>query len=93
MQMASILRLAPFAPYHWLMYSKTMWFDTAHVTETLGWVPKWSNAEMMADSYDWFLAHRADTSHSGRSHHRTSTRQGALRLVKAASRLLPRLPG
>lgn len=93
MQVASMLRLAPFAPYHWLMYSKSMWFDTAHVTDALGWTPKWSNAEMMADSYDWFLAHRSDVALDGRSHHRTSTRQGALRVVKAASRLLPRLPG
>lgn len=93
MQVASALRLAPFAPYHWLMYSKSMWFDTAHVSEALGWTPKWSNAEMMADSYDWFLAHRSDAERDGRSHHRTSTKQGALRMVKAASRLLPRLPG
>lgn len=93
MQVASALRLAPFAPYHWLMYSKSMWFDTAHVTETLGWQPRWSNAEMMADSYDWFLAHRSEASTDGRSHHRTSTKQGALRAVKAAARLLPRLPG
>ncbi|HEY4333736.1 MAG TPA: NAD-dependent epimerase/dehydratase family protein, partial [Ilumatobacteraceae bacterium] len=28
MHAAATLGLAPFAPYHWIMYSKSMWFDT-----------------------------------------------------------------
>ena len=93
MHAAAALKLAPFAPYHWLMYSKSLWFDIDHVRDALGWQPKWSNAEMMAQSYDWFLAHRAETSDEGRSHHRTATRQGALAGVKVLSRLLHRFDG
>ena len=91
MQGASKLKLAPFAPYHWIMYSKSMWFDIEHCREQLGWTPTWSNEEMFAQSYDWYLAHRAEAeSHApGRSHHRQSTKQGALKLLKAAVRLLP----
>jgi hypothetical protein len=55
----------------------------------LGWQPKFSNAEMLADSYDWFLANRAGTADEGRSHHRTIAKQGALKLLKSATRLLP----
>ena len=62
----------------------------AHVCTALGWQPTRSNAEMLADSYDWFLANRAHTADNGRSHHRTTARQGALTLLKAATRLLPR---
>lgn len=90
MKAAAGLHLAPFAPYHWLMYSKSLWFDIEHVTTTLDWQPRHSNADMLADSYDWFLAHRAETAHDDARHHRSSARQGALAVLKTATRLLPR---
>ncbi len=90
MKAAAIAHLAPFAPYHWMMYSKSLWFDIDHVRDALGWQPKWSNEEMLADSYNWFLHNRADTDVAGRSHHRTIAKQGALRALKVASKLLPR---
>jgi nucleoside-diphosphate-sugar epimerase len=89
MKAAAGMHLAPFAPYHWLMYSKSLWFDIQHVRDSLGWQPKFSNEEMLADSYDWFLANRAGTADEGRSHHRTIAKQGALKLLKSATRLLP----
>ena len=92
MRLAAAAGLAPFAPYHWIMYSKSMWFDTQHATDALGWTPQYSNDEMFAQSYDWYLAHREsmvgqdDTS---QSHHRRPARQGALTLLKHATKLLP----
>jgi nucleoside-diphosphate-sugar epimerase len=95
MKLAAAAHLAPFAPYHWMMYSKSLWFDIDHVRDALGWQPKWSNEEMLADSYDWFVRNRADTNQAHtnqerRSHHRTIAKQGALRIVKSATKLLPR---
>ena len=94
MRAAAGLHVAPFAPYHWLMYSKSLWFDIRHVSDALGWQPTFSNEEMLADSYDWFLANRATTAEAthgidGKSHHRTIAKQGALKLLKSATRLLP----
>ena len=89
MKAAARLHLAPFAPYHWMMYSKSLWFDIEHVQSALGWQPRFSNAEMLADSYDWFLGNRANTAAEGRSHHRTTAKQGALKALKTATRLLP----
>ena len=89
MKAAAGLHLAPFAPYHWLMYSKSLWFDIEHVKDALGWQPKYSNEEMLADSYEWFLANRASTADEGKSHHRTIAKQGALKVLKAATRFLP----
>ena len=96
MRAAAGLHLAPFAPYHWIMYSKSMWFDIEHAREQLGWQPRWSNEEMFAQSYDWFVANRElagdGASRAGdrdRSQHRQTARQGALRAVKRATRLLP----
>ncbi len=92
MRASAALHLTPFAPYHWLMYSKSMWFDIDHAREQLGWQPKWSTDEMFRQSYDWYVAHRAE-SVRGVSQHRRSTRQGALAALKHATRLLPRAKG
>ncbi len=90
MHAAAALHVAPFAPYHWTMYGKSMWFDIGHARELLGWQPRYSNAEMLAGSYDWFLAHRAETGEApGRSQHRSTARQGVLAVLKQATRLLP----
>ena len=89
MHAAATLGLAPFAPYHWIMYSKSLWFDIDHARQQLGWHPKYSNEEMFAASYDWFVANRAHTADAGASHHRTTAKQGALRAVKAVMQHLP----
>lgn len=89
MHLTARLGLTPFAPYHWLMYSRSMWFDIEHATEALGWTPRWSTDEMFAQSYDWFVANRAATADDSASHHRRSAEQGALSIVKRGTRLLP----
>jgi nucleoside-diphosphate-sugar epimerase len=89
MRLGAAAHLVPFAPYHWMMYSKSLWFDIDHVRDTLGWQPRWSNEAMLADSYDWFVEHRAQIGEAGRSQHRKIAKQGALRALKAATRLLP----
>lgn len=92
MQAAAGMRIAPFAPYHWIMYSKSLWFDIDHARDTLGWQPRFSNEEMFAASYDWFVANRAITEQAGASHHRTTAKQGALRAVKWTMQHLPHRP-
>ncbi|CCH72086.1 conserved hypothetical protein [Nostocoides australiense Ben110] len=82
MRGASALGLAPFGPYHWLMYGREMWFDLTPAQEELGWRAGYTTAEMFADSYDWFLAHRHRLSGNAPSHHRRPARQGVLRLGK-----------
>jgi len=84
------LGLTPFAPYHWMMYSKSMWFDLDHLETELGFRPAWSTDAMFAQSYDWFVAHRDAVDDDAASHHRRSARQGALQVVKRCSSLLPR---
>ena len=89
MHLTARLGLTPFAPYHWLMYSKSMWFDVDHARDALEWTPRWSTDEMFAQSYDWYLANRASTERADASHHRRTTPQGALRLAKRATRIFP----
>lgn len=83
MQLSSLAKLTPFAAYHWLMYGRSMWFDTTDAQRDLGWSARWSNAEMLAQSYDWFLEHRDElTGRETASQHRSAARQGALSVVK-----------
>lgn len=82
MKISSMLRLSPLAPYHWLMYGESMYFDVAPPRTALGWEPRYSNAEMMIEAYDWYVAHRDEilAAKSG-SPHRSALNQGVLRLV------------
>ncbi len=91
MHASSVLGLTPFAPYHWLMYARSMWFDIEHVREQLGWTPRWSTDEMFAQSYDWYLAHRGEASAdgAGTSPHRRTARSGALGALKHLTGFLP----
>ncbi|MFP5256837.1 MAG: NAD-dependent epimerase/dehydratase family protein [Acidimicrobiia bacterium] len=82
MQLVSRLGQAPFAPYHWLLYGESLWFDTTKAQQQLGWQPRHSNADMVIESYDWFLAHRDELGTEGRSHHQSPARMGVLRLIK-----------
>jgi nucleoside-diphosphate-sugar epimerase len=83
MRAASTAGLAPFAPYHWLLYSESLYFDTTKATTELGWVPLHSNASMIVESYEWFLAHReALAAAKGGSAHQSLARLGLLRAVK-----------
>ncbi len=76
------LGLAPFAPYHWLLYSESLWFDVTRARTELDWEPKHSNASMVIESYEWFLAHRHELETASRSHHQSPARPGLLRVLK-----------
>ncbi|MCD4526399.1 NAD(P)-dependent oxidoreductase [Nocardioides sp. cx-173] len=80
MEWSARLGLTPFAPYHWIMYSRSLWFDVSPAVEELGWRAQWSTDAMFQSSYDWFLEHRGEE--SGGSAHRRSAKQGLLRLAK-----------
>jgi len=83
MQLTSALGLSPLGPYHALMYGRSMYFDLRKIAQELAWKPRWSNDEMLRESYDWYLAHRAEVlQRSGSSHHRSAVRQGVLALMR-----------
>lgn len=89
MKASARLGLTPFAPYHWLMYSESIWFDIDHARTALGWNPTYSTDEMFADSYDWFIANRGAADTADTSHHRRATPQGALGPARRLTRLFP----
>jgi len=79
------LRLSPLAPWHYLTYHKPFCFDVQHVLD-LGWKPKFSNDEMLGESYDGFLAGGYEQeSSSSFSPHRKNVKQSMLWLLKKLS--------
>ncbi len=83
MRSLASLGLAPFAPYHWLLYSESLYFDSTLARTDLGWEPQHSNPSMVIESYEWFLAHRRESDDAARSHHQSPVRPGLLRALKA----------
>src|SRR5437868_8470746 len=83
MRALATLGLAPFAPYHWLLYSESLFFDVTKARSELGWEPQHSNAAMVIESYEWFLAHRQVADGGARSHHQSPVRLGLLRALKS----------
>jgi nucleoside-diphosphate-sugar epimerase len=76
------LGMAPFAPYHWLLYGESLWFDTTKARTELGWEATQSNEAMMKESYEWFLAHRYELDTLQRSHHQSPVEMGLLRVLR-----------
>jgi nucleoside-diphosphate-sugar epimerase len=74
--------LAPFAPYHWLLYAESLWFDTTKAQSELGWQPTHTNASAVIESYEWFLDHRATLEGAHRSHHQSPVKLGLLKVLK-----------
>jgi nucleoside-diphosphate-sugar epimerase len=72
--------LAPFAPYHWLLYAESLFFDVTKARTELGWEPRHSNTSMLIESYEWYLAHR-DALGAG-SHHQSPVRLGLLKVLR-----------
>jgi len=86
MKVTSALRLSPLGPYHSLMYGRSLYFDISRPKAELGWEPRWSAAEMLCESYDWYLAHKQQVLQwAGTSAHRSAVKQGILKLVKQLS--------
>lgn len=83
MYATSKLGLSPLGDYHALMYGREMWFDVSETRAALGWTPRWSSAEALAESYDWYVAHREEVlARRGASHHRSAVKLKALRLLE-----------
>jgi nucleoside-diphosphate-sugar epimerase len=83
MEVTSRLGLSPLGGYHSLMYGREMYFDLAPARQKLGYQPRFSNEEMICESYDYYIANREEIlSRRGASHHRSPMKQGILRLLE-----------
>ncbi len=87
MKVTSRLKLSPLSDYHWLMYGRSMYFDGRKIRQELQYECKYSNDEMICDSYDWYLKNKNSIAFAGQnsSPHRSAVRQGVLNLLRRLS--------
>jgi hypothetical protein len=64
------------------LYGESLWFDVTRARTELGWEPRHSNASMVVESYEWFLAHRDRLGDADGSEHQSPTPPGLLRVLK-----------
>jgi nucleoside-diphosphate-sugar epimerase len=76
------LKLSPLAPWHYLTYDKPFYFDVTELIE-MGWKPKYSNDQMLAEAYDSVRNMKSTTTEF--SAHRKSVREGVLGLLRKIS--------
>ena len=78
------MRVSPLVPWHFLTYHKPCYFDVQPLLD-LGWKPKYSNLDMLKESYDWSLTEAGRRGVEKGSPHRSPIKQGILWLVKKLS--------
>ena len=79
------MRMSPLAPWHYETYHIPFHFDVSDLL-AMGWKPRYSNIEMLAESYDWLRDNPdgADAAH-GTSIHRRPVAGGILNLLRRLS--------
>lgn len=81
LRVAEVLRLSPL--YKWVYgTADTDSFVSTEKIEALGWSPKYSNADALIRSYQWYLEHKHEVQGATGVTHRVAWRQGILGLVK-----------
>ena len=82
MNAASFLKLSPLAPYHALMYGRSLYFDNLKLKK-LGWRSSYSNNQMFEESYKNFLLnYNYIYTYSKKSDHKNFINKKILNLIK-----------
>jgi len=86
LQTLDAVKMSPLAPWHYLTYGEDFYFDVEPL-KRLGWQPKYSNDEMLAASYDSFIANYDQLmATKSVSAHRKPLKEQILTVLKLVSR-------
>jgi nucleoside-diphosphate-sugar epimerase len=79
-----LLHVSPLAEWHYKTAHRDSFVDVSRAERLLGWRPRYSNAESLCRTYDWYLENR-DTLRAAGVTHRVPWNQQALALLKKVS--------
>jgi nucleoside-diphosphate-sugar epimerase len=79
-----LAHISPLAEWHYRTAHRDSFVDVSKAQRLLGWEPRLSNAAALVQTYDWYLAHRAELKRAGVTH-RVPWDQQALGLLKRIS--------
>jgi len=75
------LKLSPLSPWQYRTYHKNFYFDLSGIS-ALGWKPRYSNDEMMCESYRWYLENSGTLQTAGLSPHRRGVKERIIALMR-----------
>ncbi len=75
------LKISPLYPWVYKTADKDSYVSIEKISRIFGWAPKYSNAQALIKSYDWYGTHCNELSATGITH-RTAWDQGALEVLK-----------
>jgi nucleoside-diphosphate-sugar epimerase len=78
------IRLSPLGPWHYLTYHKDYYFDIENTKKKLNWQPKYTNQEMLKESYRWYIKNK-HRDFKNLSAHKSKLKQGILSIIKKFS--------
>jgi nucleoside-diphosphate-sugar epimerase len=79
-----LARLSPLAEWHYRTAYRDSFVSADKAQSLLGWTPRFSNAETLCATYDWYLEHRHELGAAGTTH-RVPWNQKALGLLRRVS--------
>lgn len=79
-----LARVSPLAEWHYKTAHRDSFVDVSKAERLLGWHARYSNAEALCRTYDWYLEHRGTLGRAGTTH-RVPWNQQALALLKRVS--------
>jgi nucleoside-diphosphate-sugar epimerase len=79
-----LLHVSPLAEWHYKTAHRDSFVDVGKAERLLGWRPRFSNAESLCRTYDWYLGNRSRLRAAGVTH-RVPWNQQALALLKRVS--------
>jgi nucleoside-diphosphate-sugar epimerase len=80
-----LARVSPLVEWHYKTAHRDSFVDISRAEKVLGWKPKFSNAQALIRTYDWYLAHRDEVAGASGVTHRVPWDQQALGLLKKVS--------
>lgn len=91
LKVLSYMRLLPFASYQLNLYSRPMYFQSEEDWKKLDYIPKYSNSEMLIESYRHFLQNSNSHVTAGVSHHQRTPKGFSLSAVSLMLKLVTKI--
>ena len=85
LKMLDKINLSPLADWHYLSYSKDFYFDISKAKKILDWQPRYTNIEMLIESYQWYISHMREAETAIGTTHRKSVKQRLLKFLRDLS--------
>jgi nucleoside-diphosphate-sugar epimerase len=91
LKMLSYVGFLPFASYQLKLYSKPMYFQSEKDWQQIGYIPKYSNSEMLIESYRHYLESSNSHVTVGVSHHQKTPKGFSLLVVGLVLKLMSKI--